>query len=88
MSDLARIIERAKVVQRYGISLNIMPEEIPVVLEALEKQIRKKPIREAWSISRCPTCLGALGEYLGDGYTKDWESLEICDCGQKIDWGD
>lgn len=43
MSDLARIIERAKVVSRYGISLNIMPEEIPVVVEALEKQLHSSP---------------------------------------------
>lgn len=50
MSDLARIIEGAKVVQRYGISLNIMPEEIPVVLEALENQLHKSsadPIADA-----------------------------------------
>lgn len=39
MSDLLKIIERAKVVRKYGISLNILPEEIPVVLEALENQI-------------------------------------------------
>jgi hypothetical protein len=39
MSNLARIIERAKVVKKYGISLNILPEEIPTVLEALENQL-------------------------------------------------
>ncbi len=50
MSDLARIIERAKVIQRYGISLNIMSEEIPMVLEALENQLHNSsqdPIADA-----------------------------------------
>jgi hypothetical protein len=39
LSDLAKIIEHAKVVSRYGISLNILSDEIPIVLIALEKQL-------------------------------------------------
>ncbi len=50
MSDLAKIIERAKLVSKYGISLNILPEEIPTVLEVLENQLHSSamdPIADA-----------------------------------------
>ena len=53
---------------------------------ALKKQIPTNPIRKSWELPRCPSCGAALGEWLGDGYTKDWESKTVCDCGQQIDW--
>ena len=59
---------------------------IDLAIHALEKQIPKRVIRESWNVSKCPNCYGNLGEYLGDGYVKDWEHLKICDCGQKLDW--
>ncbi len=61
-------------------------EAIELAISALEKQIPKKPIRKKWSVSRCPSCNAELGEYTGDGYHRDWESLKTCNCGQKLDW--
>lgn len=56
----------------------------------LEKLIRMQTptrvIRGSWQISKCPCCGAELGEWLGDGYHKDYEYLKICDCGQKLDW--
>lgn len=57
-------------------------------VEALKKQIPAEPIRKSWELPRCPSCGAALGEWLGDGYTKDWESKKVCDCGQKLKWHD
>lgn len=59
---------------------------IDTEIEALKKQIPTEPIRKSWELPRCPSCGAALGEWLGDGYTKDWESKTVCDCGQKINW--
>lgn len=56
-------------------------------VEALKRQIPTEPIRKSWELPRCPFCGAALGEWLGDGYAKDWESKTVCDCGQQIDWG-
>ena len=57
-------------------------------IEALEKQIPKKPIIERWSPSLCPSCKEELSESMGDGYYKHWTSKNICDCGQKLKWDD
>lgn len=59
---------------------------IDTAVEALKKQIPTEPIRKSWELPRCPSCGTALGEWLGDGYTKDWESKKVCDCGQKLKW--
>ena len=61
---------------------------IDTAVEALKKQIPTEPIRKSWELPRCPSCGAALGEWLGDGYTKDWENKNVCDCGQKIKWHD
>lgn len=61
---------------------------IDTAVEALKKQIPSEPIRKSWELPRCPSCGAALGEWLGDGYTRDWESKKVCDCGQKIKWHD
>lgn len=55
------------------------------ILEALEKQIPKKPIEDAeyvgWLIWRCPACGAEVGRVL--------EPLQHhCECGQAIDWGE
>ena len=57
-----------------------------MAIEALEKQIPKQPIIENLSPAICPTCGKRLSEDLGDGYYQHWESLEYCDCGQKLKW--
>ena len=57
-------------------------------VECMEKEIPKKPIRKSWELTRCPCCGHALGEWIGDGYTKDWITKERCRCGQLLDWDD
>ena len=57
-----------------------------VIIQALEKQVPKKPVIKEWSPARCPTCGAELSEDMGDGYYKHWYSKKVCDCGQKLDW--
>ena len=58
------------------------------ILEALEKQIPLKPKIERWEPARCPSCEEPLSEHMGDGYYRHNYSLNICECGQKLKWGD
>lgn len=59
--------------------------EIGIAIEALEKQIPKKPIEDTeyigWLIWRCPVCGTEVGRVL--------EPLQHhCECGQRIDWSE
>lgn len=57
-------------------------------IEALEKQVPKNPIIKAWEPALCPSCGAELSEHKGDGYYSHYYGKEICECGQKIDWGE
>ncbi|MDO4801891.1 MAG: hypothetical protein Q4A15_06965 [Prevotellaceae bacterium] len=52
------------------------------IIEAIEKQIPKKPITDenkGWLIYRCPVCGKEVGRM--------FEALNHhCECGQEIDW--
>jgi len=61
-------------------------EPISMAIEALEKQLPKKPIIIEWNPAKCPCCGEELSESLGDGYYKHWTTKKICDCGQKLRW--
>lgn len=61
-------------------------EALGIAIEALGKQTPKHPIKKPWAISKCPSCNAELGEWLEDGYHKDWENLKVCECGQIINW--
>lgn len=64
-------------------------EDLEMAIEALEKQIPKKVIIEAWNPSRCPTCGIELSESLGDGYYTHPTFLDVCtnkDCCQRLEW--
>lgn len=61
-----------------------------VAIDAIKKQIPKKPIYEAdgyadgelvYDYAECPNC-GHLFEY----GINDWECNYCCECGQKLDW--
>lgn len=58
------------------------------IQNALEKQIPKKPIIGSWIPAKCPCCNKYIGEWLEDGYVKNWTNLKVCDCGQKLDWSE
>lgn len=61
-------------------------EPLSMAIEALKKQILTKPIIKPWCVARCPMCGEPLGESIGDGYYKNWETKKVCDCGQKLKW--
>lgn len=63
-----------------------MLEALSMGVQALDKQIPKKPIIESWSPALCPSCRKELSESIGDGYYKHYYSLNICECGQKLKW--
>ena len=69
-----------------GIEVPLYDEELEVVVEALEKQIAKKPKKieiEGYRYTdtyRCPTC---GGNFSGTGIA------DYCyHCGQKLDWSE
>jgi len=55
-------------------------------VEALEKQIPRKPKIEKWSPAYCPSCDRELSESVGDGYYEHYDQINICECGQKLKW--
>lgn len=61
-------------------------EAVVLAVQALKKQIPTRVIRRKWEISKCPCCQAELGEWLEDGYHKDYENLVVCSCGQRLDW--
>jgi formate dehydrogenase maturation protein FdhE len=61
-------------------------EALMMAIAAMKKQIPTRVIRENWTISKCPCCGTELGEWLEDGYHKDYEHLKVCNCGQHLDW--
>lgn len=65
---------------------------IDMAIQALEKQIPKKPIRHtAWENFKCPACGSAeILEYDTEyrEYDKDCKFEYCSDCGQHLDWGD
>lgn len=80
----------------HGIPLNTTKEELieamKIAIQALEKQIPKKPIRHtAWENFKCPVCGSAeIVQYDTEyrEYDKDCKFEYCSDCGQKLDWGD
>lgn len=63
-----------------------------MAIQALEKQIPKKPIRHtAWEDFKCPACGSTeIRPYDTEyrEYDKDCEFEYCSDCGQKLDWSD
>ena len=57
-----------------------------MAIQALGKQIPKRPIIKPWNPALCPSCGMELSESTGDGYYKHWVTLKFCDCRQALDW--
>ena len=57
-------------------------EEIKIAIEALEKQIPKKPTRGKYGHTECACCGWIVESFCGD-----LEKYPFCpNCGQAIDW--
>lgn len=65
-------------------------EDLEIAIQALEKQVPKKPDYEGdgyadgelvYDYAKCPMC----GHWFEYGIN-DWESNYCSDCGQKLDW--
>lgn len=61
-------------------------EVLNMAINALEKQIPKKPIIKTWNPAKCPNCNAELSDDAGDGYYKPYIHLKVCDCGQHLKW--
>ncbi len=61
-------------------------EAVNVALQALEKQIPKKPIEQCCYSVLCSSCGDELIVDVGNGYYDNWYYKEVCDCGQRIEW--
>ena len=64
-----------------GIEVPLYDEELEVVIEALEKQVAKKPVIWADGTEHCPYCEHDL-TYISS------EDEYCCRCGTKIDWSE
>lgn len=68
----------------------MLQEAIDMAIQALEKQIPKKPIRHtAWENFKCPACGSTeIVEYDTEyrEYDKDCKFEYCSDCGQHLDW--
>ena len=59
---------------------------IKMAIQALGKQIPKRPIIKPWNPALCPSCGMELSESIGDGYYKHWVGMKRCECGQELTW--
>lgn len=63
------LIEKEHEIEEYGVT--------DLAIEALEKQIPKKPVKY-----ECPVCKDSVGYKFGESYM-----MPYCEnCGQKLDW--
>ena len=90
-SEAIKILQRDLQIQLENKALPDGIEAIQIAIQALEKQIPKKPTYEGdgyapdgtfvWDEWLCPCC--------GKRYEVDYDDYDYCpNCGQKIDWSD
>lgn len=90
LKEAIKILEIAKTEVEWDYPLDYAIA-IDTAIEALEKQIPKKPIIKPWSPAICPSCGEELSISLGDGYYSHRIILTHCpnlECLQRLDWGD
>lgn len=87
MEESEAIRELHKIRPRGGIIPQKRAEALDVAIQALEKQIPKKPIENDTNSFDCPCCKYDLKTDTGNPFGDYF--LSYCDnCGQKIDWSD
>ena len=82
-------IEIIKYASAFNSENSPLTKALNMAIEALEKQIPKKPVIKPWNPARCPACGEELSESMGDGYYKHLTLLQRCpnpDCGQRLLW--
>ena len=92
MTESEAIKELHKIRPRGGIIPQKRAEALDIAIQALEKQIPKKPIMKQYfedledEYLCCPTC----GEILTDRIPADNKTFyfHCMNCGQKLDWSD
>lgn len=93
MTESEAINELHKIRPRGGIIPQKRAEALDVAIQALEKQIPKKPrktdsyrgvLKKVYAYV-CPTCGNTcLEKYMNERQN----TMFCCDCGQKLDWSD
>ena len=91
-SEAIKILQRDLEIQLENKALPDGIEAIQIAIQALEKQIQKKPIMKQYFENLeeeclcCPTC----GEILTDRIPSDNKTFyfHCMNCGQKFDWSD
>lgn len=87
MEESEAIRELHKIRPRGGIIPQKRAEALDVAIQALEKQIPKKVVKDGEQSYKCPCCGGCAKTETGDSFI-DYR-LDYCDgCGQKLDWSD
>lgn len=84
MSKRTRLLSKLKHVYSHNtkLVLDVSNDDIGLIIEGVEKQIRKKPIVK-WNLYKCCTCNGVV-------YEQEYNcKYSYCpNCGQKQDWSE
>lgn len=85
--DLKAVLEEARSMGCTEVKAfyHIPLKNVAVVVEALEKQIAKKPVLYADDCLECPTCDSFIG-YASDCKDEHYQANNCSGCGQKLDW--
>lgn len=87
MEECEAIKELHNIRPRGGIIPQKRAEALDVAIQALEKQIPKKVVKDGKRSYKCPCCGESAKTETGDSFI-DYR-LDYCDgCGQKLDWSD
>lgn len=85
--DDAILGEINKIINENG-HLTVVELNEKAIVEALEKQIPKKPIDDRYPWSICPVCGGSMNLEHIQEHIQNQEVSHCEHCGQKIDWSD
>ena len=86
MSKRTRLLSKLKYVYSHNakLVLDVSNDDIGLIIEALEKQIRKKPVvdyvRNSYRKYNCPTCKEEV--------QINYDITYCLECGQKLDWSE
>ena len=92
MSKRTRLLSKLKHVYSHNtkLVLDVSNDDIGLIIEGVEKQIRKKPFQPFGTHSfKCSNCFGIIAQEVSDNCDLESEMAEWCPyCGQKLDWSE